>query len=90
MNDKVVSLAPRGKANVGTYDKPETPPAEAVEAAATAQVAAEQEERARIHAVLVDAITKVLDGRPLATDNRLKIARCVVRGIMGPTWRVVP
>jgi hypothetical protein len=92
MSDNVISLAPRrwGKGDVGAHNETKMPPAKAAEAAAAAQVVAEQEERAWIHAVLVDAITRVLDGRPLATDSRLEIARCVVRGIMGPTWRVVP
>ena len=89
MNDNVISLDKHRQDKAGICPAPVTPsPEEAAQAAVAAQTAVDQEERSQMHMVLVDAITKVLDTRPLSTENRLEIARTVVRSIMGHGWRI--
>ena len=91
MNNNVISLDKRrqDKASACTASVTPSPEESAARAAIAAQAAIDQEERSQMHMVLIDATTKVLDTRPLSTENRLEIARNVVRAIMGHGWRVV-
>jgi hypothetical protein len=91
MSDNVISLADRrrDKAAADTPIVTPSPDEAAAQAAIAEQVAADQKERGRMHMVLVDATTQVLDARPLSAENRLEIARNIVRAIMGHGWRVV-
>jgi hypothetical protein len=93
MSDNVISLDKRrrDKADALALEAVLMPSTEeiAARAAVAAQVAADQEERGRMHMVLVNATTQVLDARPLSTENRLEIARSIVRAIMGPGWKIV-
>ena len=91
MNDNVISLDRhrQDKASACTASVTPSPEEAAAQAAVAARAAADQEERSQMHMVLINATTKVLDARPLSTENRLEIARSVVRAIMGHGWRVV-
>lgn len=88
--DNVISLDERRRGKPCIVDPIVAPSAEdvAAKAAVTAQAAVDQEERSRLHMVLVNATTQVLDPRPLSSENRLEIARGLVRAIMGPGWRI--
>ncbi|HKV16832.1 MAG TPA: hypothetical protein VJQ81_17430 [Reyranella sp.] len=90
MSDNVISLDERRRGKPCIVDRIVAPSAEeiAAKAAVAAQTAVDQEERGRLHMVLVNATTQVLDPRPLSTENRLEIARGLVRAILGPAWRV--
>lgn len=90
MSDNVISLEQRRRGKAGAPDATAPSPEEAAaRAAVAAQVAADRQERGRMHTALINATTQVLDDRPLSTENRLEIARGIVRTIMGPGWRVV-
>ncbi|WIM09303.1 hypothetical protein [Enhydrobacter sp.] len=92
MSDNVISLDKRRRDKAAALDAAVlTPSAEEIAAGAVvaAQVAADQEERGRMHMALVNATTQVLDARPLSIENRLDIARGIVRAIMGPGWKIV-
>ena len=91
MNDNIVSLDKhrQDKASACMATVAPSPEEAATHTAVAVQAAIDQEERSQMHMVLVNATTKVLDARPLSTENRLEIARSVVRAIMGPGWRVV-
>jgi len=90
MSDNVISLDKRrqDKAIACAATLTPSPEESAARAAVAAQAAVDQEERSQMHMVLVNA-TRVLDAKPLSTENRLEIVRGVVRVIMGPGWRVV-
>jgi hypothetical protein len=81
-----------GKSKLREIAVPFMPPS-AEEVAAKAVVAAQatidQDEQGRLPMVLVNVTTQVLDPRPLSTENRLEIARGLVRAIMGPGWRIM-
>lgn len=90
MDDNVISLDKHRQGKAGICPASVTPsPEEAAQVAVAAQAAVDQEERCQMHMALIDATTKVLDTRPLSTENRLEIAGNVVRAIMGHGWRVV-
>jgi hypothetical protein len=92
MSDNVISLDERRRGKPCIVDPIVAPSAEeevATKGAVAAQAAIDREERGRLHMVLVNATTQVLDPRPLSTENRLEIARGLVRAIMGPGWRIM-
>jgi len=90
MNGNVISLDERRRDKASIVGPTMAPSAQEVAAkvAVAAQAAVDREERGRLHMVLVNATTQVLDPRPLSTENRLEIARGLVRAIMGPGWRI--
>jgi hypothetical protein len=91
MSANIISLDERRRDKASIVDPVMVPSAEevAAKAAVAAQATIDQEERGRLHMVLVNATTQVLDPRPLSTENRLEIARGLVRAIMGPGWRIM-
>jgi len=91
VNDNIISLDKHRHDKAAICSASVTPSSEAAaaQAAVAAQAAIDQEERSQMHMVLVDAAAKMLDTRPLSPENRLEIARNVVRAIMGHGWRVV-
>ena len=91
MSDNVISLDQRRRDKASIVDPTMAPSPDEVAAkvAVAAKAAVDQEERSRLHMVLVNATTQVLDPRPLSTENRLEIARGLVRAIMGPGWRIM-
>ena len=91
MNDNIISLDKHrhDKAGICPASAAPSPEEAAARTAIAAQAAVDQEKRSQMHMVLIDAAAKVLDTRLLSTENRLEIARNVVRAIMGHGWRVV-
>ena len=91
MNDNIVSLDKhrQDKAHACMAAVTLSTKEATARAAAAAQAAVEQEARSQMHMILINATARVLDVRPLSTEDRIEIACSVVRAIMGHGWKVV-